>query len=272
MRKAGIVVCSNGLNKDTEKENQALEAFLKSEGTEVTWSECIYDQFGGFSGTPAKRAEELMKMFSDPQIEEIYDISGGDMANHLLDHLDYDRIRSSKAAFWGYSDLTTIINAIYTMTGKASVLYQIKNTVRGSHCELQQNRYRDRSTLFDVKYQMIQGEKLSGIVVGGNIRCFLKLAGTKYFPDLTGKVLLLESMNGEVPQMSTCLAQLSQMGAFEKINGILLGTFTVMDRKHIVPDMAALVRQYAKNLPIAKTADIGHGSDAKAIMIGKEIS
>ena len=64
----------------------------------------------------------------DKQVS-IYDISGGDIANQLLPHLDFDSVAKSKAVFWGYSDLTTIINAIYTLTGKESVLYQVKNMV-----------------------------------------------------------------------------------------------------------------------------------------------
>ncbi len=34
---------------------------------------------------------------------------------------------------------------------------------------------------------------MDGIVVGGNIRCLLKLAGTPYWPDMREKILLLES-------------------------------------------------------------------------------
>ena len=62
---------------------------------------------------------------------------------------------------------------------------------------------------------------MKGIVVGGNIRCFLKLAGTRYFPALDNKVLLLEAHGGEVPQMTTYLSQLKQIGAFENANGII---------------------------------------------------
>ena len=32
---------------------------------------------------------------------------------------------------------------------------------------------------------------MEGIVVGGNIRCLLKLAGTPYWPDMREKILLL---------------------------------------------------------------------------------
>ena len=113
---------------------------------------------------------------------------------------------------------------------------------------------------------------MKGIVVGGNIRCFLKLAGTRYFPALDNKVLLLEAHGGEVPQMTTYLSQLKQIGAFEKVNGIVLGTFTAMEQKACVPDIVTLVKEYVHpETPIAVTKDIGHGDDAKGILIGKEI-
>ena len=107
-------------------------------------------------------------------------------------------------------------------------------------------------------------------LIGGNIRCFLKLAGTDFQPDFHGKILLLEAMGGGVPQMITFLSQLKMMHAFEQINGILLGTFSQMERDHLTPDMPQLVRQFAgPDLAIARTLYIGHGTDAHAAVIGR---
>ena len=49
--------------------------------------------------------------------------------NGVLPYLNYEVIADSDKTFWGYSDLTTVINAIYARTGKASVLYQIRNLI-----------------------------------------------------------------------------------------------------------------------------------------------
>lgn len=68
-----------------------------------------------------------MDFYRDDEIKGIFDISGGDIANGILPYLDYDVIADSSKLFWGYSDLTTVLNAIYTKTGKISVLYQIRN-------------------------------------------------------------------------------------------------------------------------------------------------
>ncbi len=266
----GIVACSDGLDTDSEAVIRQLVSVLEGFGKSVHESPYIYKTLGPFSGTGPQRAQALMDMFMDQRIGEIYDVSGGDLANEILDELDYNKIQKSKAVFWGYSDLTTVINAIYTMTGRLSVLYQIRNLV-GPRGSMQQARYTDRTRLFDLDYEMIRGSSMEGIVVGGNIRCFLKLAGTRYFPDLSGKILLLEAMGGQVPQMVTYLHQLKQMGAFEQIKGILLGTFSAMEASKSEPDMTALVQMYVgEHIPVARTRDIGHGKDAKAIVIGKE--
>ena len=99
------------------------------------------------------------------------------------------------------------------------------------------------------------------------------LQGTDYMPDFSDKILLLESLGGRVPQMHTYLSQLQQLGAFDKVTGILLGTFTEMEKENCKPTIVEIVKQYAKeDLPIAVTKDIGHGANSKAIVIGKELS
>ena len=272
MRKAAITACSNAQQPQNRPRIEELAAYLQSIGIEPVMSSCIYSDDSVFSGTPRERGAQLMKMFRTPEIEEIYDISGGDVANQILDELDYKAIAASKAIFWGYSDLSTVINAIYTMTGKESVLYQVKNMVRGDYTALQRERFRSRKELFEPSFNFIQKNAMKGVVVGGNIRCFLKLAGTRYFPDLQDKILFLESLGGEVPQMATYLAQLGQIGAFKKVNGVLLGTFTTMEQKHCEPDIITLVKEICgREMPVAKTAEVGHGDDSKAIVIGREI-
>ena len=191
-------------------------------------------------------------------------------------YLDYEIIANSSKMFWGYSDLTTVINAIYKKTGKASVLYQIRNLIYDYKEEQIADFYnttmQNGTDLFHLNCKFIQQSKMRGIVVGGNIRCFLKLAGTEYMPELDGKILLLESFSGTVAKMETYLWQLKQIGAFDKVAGIILGTFTEMEKEKCTPAIGTLVKRIAgKDLPIAVTRDIGHGADSKGIIIGREI-
>jgi muramoyltetrapeptide carboxypeptidase LdcA involved in peptidoglycan recycling len=52
-----------------------------------------------------------------------------------------------------------------------------------------------------------------------------------------------------------------------------LGTFTAMEEKRCTPDIISLVKEYTgERISIAKTNEIGHGNDAKAIKIGEKLS
>ena len=274
--KIGIVCCSNGQKWTYAEKIKSLENVLIDIGLQPVFSNYIYEKENIFSGTAIERANALMNFYKDNEIKGIFDISGGDVANGILSYLDYEIIANSSKMFWGYSDLTTVINAIYKKTGKASVLYQIRNLIydykEQQIADFYNTTMQNGTDLFHLNCKFIQQSKMHGIVVGGNIRCFLKLAGTEYMPDLTDKILLLESFGGTVAKMETYLCQLKQIGAFDKVAGIILGTFTEMENEKCIPTVETLVKRIAgKDLPIAVTRDIGHGADSKGIIIGKEI-
>ena len=132
----------------------------------------------------------------------------------------------------------------------------------------------------DFEYEFIQGDTLEGEVIGGNIRCFLKLAGTPYMPDFTDKILLLEAMGGGPAQINTFLNQYAQLGAFEKIRGIIFGTFSSMEKEGYTPDVVTLLKRIleesdlkgVRNLPIVKTKEVGHGANSKMVIIGQKVN
>ena len=275
--KVAIVGCSNGQSVSYKEKLIRLDKTIRQIGLIPVWGDYIYEKESVFSGSANERADSLMKFFRDDEIKAVFDISGGDIANEILPYLEYDEIAQSEKVFWGYSDLTTVINAIFAKSGKKSVLYQIRNLIYDDAQNQIQNFtntvMNGASDLFDFSYSLIQGKELKGIVVGGNIRCLLKLAGTKYWPDMDGKVLLLEAYGGDVPKMVTYLNQLKQMEVFEKISGILLGTFTYMEKEKCRPQIIDLVRKYAGNeISLEYTSEIGHGTNSKGIIIGEEIS
>ena len=271
--KVGISVCSDGQLMEWEKQNEELEAILYEQGIEAVFAKHIYAKEDSFSGTDKERAEDLMRFYQDDSIDAIYDISGGDLANGVLKFLDWNVIAGANKLFWGYSDLTTVINAIYTKTGKSSVLFQIKNLVYANG-KLQRKRFAEfiskkNNELFDVNYSFLQGERMEGIVVGGNIRCLLKLAGTEYWPNMDGKILFLEAYGGEVSQIAALFTQLEQMGVFKQVEGIILGTFTAYEKSGATQSVFDLLAGHIpETLPVAKTTEIGHGTDSKAIVIG----
>ena len=271
--KAALVACSDPMLLYQQDDVERLKVLIENEGFTVVVSPYLFGRFEDFSGKG--KADDLMRYFRDPGMDFIFDLSGGDIANSVLSELDYGAIRESKAIFCGYSDLTTILNAINTKTGRETINFQVRNLLY-DNAEVERAYFREyilagNVSERDLECQFLRGDAMSGRVLGGNIRCFLKLAGTPFWPDLNGAILLLEACSGSVMKMTTYLHQLKQMGVFEQVSGILLGTFTEMESKQLNPTMAELVQSIVPPaLPIATTRYIGHGTDARAIVIGRE--
>lgn len=270
---AALVGCSDPLPLSEKEDLQKVIRVLARENVEAVVSPVLYAE--GFP-SPREKAAALNGFFRDPSVDYVFDVSGGDLANTVLPYLDFDAVRASKALYFGFSDLTTVINAIIAKTGREAVNYQVRNLVYDDTAA--QQAYFRESVLtgrFDtsaLEIRFLRGSRMQGKVCGGNIRCFLKLAGTPYWPDMTGGILLLESLGGGVYQMATALEQYRQMGVFEKINGILLGTFTRMEENNLTPTVEELVLQMTpENLPVAKTRRLGHYPDARAIPLGREV-
>lgn len=274
----GIVACSNGQPLTNKPKIDLLIENLKNLGLDTICSKYIYEINSPFNGSAEAKGKAFMNLYKNNEIKAIFDISGGDLANEVLDYLDYDYISKNPKPFFGYSDLTTVLNSIYSQANTPAYLYQIRNLIysdsENQKASFTNSLFNDKNDLFNFSYKFIQGKKIEGTVIGGNIRCLLKLAGTKYMPDFTNKVLFLESMGGEAGLMSAFLNQLKQIGAFDKIQGLILGTFSKMQENNISPTIEELVVKIVNNpnLPIAKTEEIGHGANSKCIIIGKNIT
>ena len=272
--KIALVVCSNGKNIEDKDRLEKLESILVEMGLVPIFTKYIYrDRFG--RGVKAQvRAEELMSFYKNKEIKVIFDISGGDIANEILDYLDYDAIKRNYKPFFGYSDLTTVLNALGSQTNEINYLYQILNIIESKEIRTSfENTFmKSEQTLFDVKWKFIQGSSVEGEVIGGNIRCFLKLAGTRYFPEVENKVLFIEGLGTSIEGLVTHLAQLKQIGVFDKISGLLIGTFTKIEKEFSIEGLFKLVQDYIpSSLPVAKTQEIGHAKNSKALKIGEKI-
>ena len=272
--KIALVVCSNGKNIEDKERLEKLESILVEMGLVPVFTKYIYkDKFG--RGAKAQvRAEELMSFYKNKEIKAIFDISGGDIANEILDYLDYDVIKRNYKPFFGYSDLTTVLNALRSQMNEVNYLYQILNIIESEEIKTSfENTFmKNEQTLFDVKWKFLQGSRIEGEVIGGNIRCFLKLVGTRYFPKVKNKVLFIEGLGTSIEGLVTHLAQLKQIGVFDKISGLLIGTFTKIEKEISVEELFELVQEYIpSSLAVAKTQEVGHEKNSKALKIGEKI-
>lgn len=273
--KIALVVCSNGKNIEDKDRLEKLESILVEMGLVPIFTKYIYKDKFGRGAKAQDRAKELMSFYENKEIKAIFDISGGDIANEVLDYLDFDVIKRNYKPFFGYSDLTTVLNTLESQTNEVNYLYQILNIIENEEIRINfKNTFmKNEQILFDVKWRFLQGSSVEGEVIGGNIRCFLKLVGTKFFPKVDNKVLFIEGLGTSVEGLITHLSQLKQMNVFCNISGLLIGTFTKIEKEISVEELFELVKEYIpEHLPVVKTSEIGHAKDSKALKIGGMIN
>jgi len=60
------------------------------------------------SASPQDRAEELMELFCDPEVDGIITTIGGMNSNSLIPYIDFEKIKHNPKVFCGYSDITSL--------------------------------------------------------------------------------------------------------------------------------------------------------------------
>ena len=267
----GLCACSNSLTEDLADTINELEYSLYDMGLNAVSDASLYEDL-----SPRDKAAKLNGLFANPDIKAVFDVSGGDAANEVLPYIDYELMAENDKIFYGYSDLTAVINATYTKCGKAGCLYNVRNLIY-EHRERQMADFEmtvigGEDDLLDFDYDFVRGDYMKGVVIGGNIRCFLKLAGTEYMPSFRHRILFLESRSGDEARIRSYFNQLAQMGAFKEVSGVLLGTFLELEREDRISAAGILKEVWPdEDLPVAVTGELGHRADSKAIYIGKEI-
>ena len=268
-----------------------------------------------FKDTVRLRCDEIHAAFSDPEVKAIVCTIGGSHANELLNHLDYELIRSNPKIFCGYSDITVLHCAISTQTGLVTfygpaalsefgeypkpfefTLNHFVNVVQGNGvgpvprslewAEKLPDYFIGSSPLKPRKlspnpgWTWLRPGKAKGRIFGGFLPSLLHLAGTKYWPDLKDKILVLENPTGEAlggPLSLTStrakMAKLVNIGVFGQIKGLVIGRpfgYNEVMRK----EFAQMVNDQCDgtDFPVLLDVDIGHTSPIVTIPLNIMVS
>ena len=232
------IVSPAGAIFESEPYEIAVES-MQALGLKVKLGKHIKSRYGHLAGTDEERAEELNRMFRDPEINAIICLRGGAGAARLLNLLDYETIRTNPKIFIGYSDITALHLAIYSKTGlvtfhgplatstwnsfavkyfqdllfKAEVIQYSNPQDKGGLLTQTQNRVR---TIFP--------GQASGELLGGNLSVLTGLMGTPFFPtNWEGKILYLEDVGEQIYAVDRMLSQLQLGGVLDKISGFIFG-------------------------------------------------
>jgi muramoyltetrapeptide carboxypeptidase len=69
------------------------------------------------SASARDRVSDLHEAFSDPSINAVLSVIGGDHCAQIIEQMDFDLVRANPKVFCGYSDTTSLLHAIHASTG-----------------------------------------------------------------------------------------------------------------------------------------------------------
>ena len=212
------------------------------------------------SGTPVDRAKELMDLVCDPEVHGIISTIGGYNSNSLIPFLDFDLIRKHSKVICGYSDVTSLHLAILKFSGlrtfygpaamtwfgdwpdgiseSAESFWLAANNHQATPRKIApfprwSNHRRDwangdwkrlpREWKPNAGWRTLIGGEAEAPVILANLSTLMSAAGTQYFPETNGKILLIESMSAGFAAEERNLRQLQLMGVFDGLAGLIVG-------------------------------------------------
>lgn len=240
----------------------------------------LYERFGYLAGTDQMRADELMEYYQDDSVKAILTMRGGWGCARILDLLDYQIIQQNPKILLGFSDITSLVNAVYQQTGTVTF-----------HGPCGYSTWTDFSTNYVTKaigvgapftmknpddyltdLMTLSPGKAQGRLIGGNITVLVSMIGTPYEPNWQDKILFLEETNEEPYRIDRMFWQMKQAGIFDKVKGIVFGSFNkcFAEEPEKSFTLYEVLEQHFKDCgkPVYMGATFGHMSPKFTLPIG----
>lgn len=106
--------------------------------------------------------------------------------------------------------------------------------------------------------------------VGGNLRCFLKLVGTPWYPPINNHAFLIEMRGGDLARFSSYIAHHAILGTFEQAQAVIIGQLTDIDALGQRSEALRIVHEYARHIPVLEAPGLGHSPDSEATTLGMQ--
>ena len=270
----GVIAPSSKIDKDDLEVINNSVLLMESTGLKVKFGKNAFKNTLGYGATPQEKAEDINEMFKDKEVKMIFCVSGGFNSNSVFEYLDYDAIKANPKPLIGFSDSTSIENAIYAKTGvitfngatfKAltswATPYAYEEVVkRFMHGDMQLGQDDD-------EYITVKEGIAEGILVGGNLSLTNEMVCGEYSIDFQDKILFIEEFCLETPPelASNYFYHMKQNGVFDKIKGIWVGNY---DGSVALEKILLDVLEDKYNFPIIKSNNFGHTEKKTVIPVG----
>lgn len=274
----GVIAPSNYIEKDDLEYINASIALMEASGFKVKFGKYVFEDTFGYGTSPEKRAADINWAFKDDEVKAIMCVKGGEDSNTTLDYIDYEMIKKHPKIICGFSDNTSILNAIHEKTGLVTyhgpTFKSLTSWETGyAYKQFIKTFVENTESLImgepEDEYTTIQAGQATGELVGGNLSLFTKLVCGKYAVNLQDKILFLEELGFEAaPEMvNSNIYYLKQNGVFDRIAGLWIGNYEHPSKVSIEKIIKNAIGDEYK-FPIIKSDNFGHIDKKIIIPIG----
>ena len=274
----GVIAPSNYIEKDDLEYINASIALMEASGFKVKFGKYVFENTLGYGTSPEKRAADINWAFKDDEVKAIMCVKGGEDSNTTLDYIDYEMIKNHPKIICGFSDNTSILNAIHEKAGLVTYYGPTFKSLTSwqtgyAYKQFIKTFVEDTESLImgepEDEYTTIQAGQATGELVGGNLSLFTKLVCGKYAVDVQDKILFLEELGFEAaPEMvNSNIYYLKQNGVFDKIAGLWIGNYEHPSKISLEKIITNAIGDEYK-FPIIKSDNFGHIDKKIIIPIG----
>ena len=296
-----VIAPSRGIKIIGQDVRKIAQQRFEQMGYKVSFATNTTDENWDLTGSTSieKRVADIHEAFADKNVKAIFTIIGGANSNQLLPYLDYELIKNNPKFFCGFSDITTLLNAIYARTGLVTfsgphfssigMLKGIEYTLDNLQIMLSGERknnivpslewsddlwfldQENREFISNEGYWCIHQGKAEGTLIGGNLGTFNLLLGTSFRPAFEqNTILFIEDTEGcGLLDFERNLQALIYQPDFSNVKGIVVGRFqkgSKVTREQL--EFIINNKQELSNLPIVANVDFGHTTPLLTLPIG----
>jgi muramoyltetrapeptide carboxypeptidase len=258
-----------------EEEFIAGVKILREAGFEIKFSREIMRKDGYLAGSDHDRAEELQRLWVDPEVKALLAVRGGYGSLRMIPLLDMELIRRHPKIFIGFSDITILHSLIHKETGLITFhgpmltsLAKIDRESLAAFFDMLTGR--SPESMKPAGLEILRGGIARGKLVGGNLASLVHLVGTPYELAWQGNILFLEDVCEAHYRLDRMLTHLHLAGRLRDLAGLILGSFEGCGDAGVIWNRALeLVGEAA--FPVWANFPAGHGRQNVILPLGHEV-
>lgn len=279
-------------------------ANLKSKGIKIIEAKNLRKNTGHTAGSVMERVEALHELLKNKKVDILMAYWGGANTNQILPYLDYSLFAKFNKPIIGFSDTSALLLAvnkfakIVTFLGPAGITFDKPDPFEYTFNYFQkiliekqkEVLIEDSKEFADDQYFLREdsnhriknkniGRKIfrhgfaKGKIIASNLQTLLTLAGTKFFPDLKGKILFLEEAEeADTKMIHRFFTHLSQVVDLNTLGGICIGRFMSQSGFSDTDSEEMVYKDVFKSvkIPVVYNLDFGHTDPMFTLPLGGE--